>query len=182
MFDKVARMMTLAGILMTGVALAQEPAPPPMAAAMNHVGHGGGPGEHHGPMGMMLPGVTLTMQQKAQMRAIFQAAHHEHVGGRGGEWKQIRGLDQQIGDVLMADGKVDRAKLDDLLKQKDAMMERHRDAWVDTAIKVHDILTPGQLVQARATRAKLTALHEQEQALIHPDKGPDKGDDAPMPE
>ncbi|GAN54105.1 Spy/CpxP family protein refolding chaperone [Tanticharoenia sakaeratensis] len=157
MFAKTVSMLGLLA-LTAAPAFAQGGPPGPG----HHGGPGGGMGGHHGMM-PMLPGVKLTDQQKSQMHAIFEADH----GNGHGDWKQEKAIDSQIGDLLLQGGKIDRARLAGLIHQKDVIEEAHEQAWIDSAIKVHDILTPEQLSDARATRAKLDSLREQMHALMH---------------
>ncbi|AQS87514.1 hypothetical protein A0U93_05700 [Neoasaia chiangmaiensis] len=137
------------------------------------------PHEMHGPHGrMMMPmlaGIDLTKQQREKLHALWKSHH----GDMRASWHRERDLDDQIAAVLMADGTVDRARLTALFQQKDALRAQAEQASIDDAIQVHDILTPQQLAQARATHAKLEGLEQQIHDLLKP---PHDDVDAPQPD
>ncbi|MBM9402986.1 Spy/CpxP family protein refolding chaperone [Gluconacetobacter azotocaptans] len=155
---------TLAGG--TATAMAQDMPPPPPPGGEMHGGfHGRG---MHGGM-MFLAGLKLTPAQHKQLRAIFEGVRKDHKAYRA-DGQQRRALRQQIEDTLMAPGPVDRAKLTALTQQIDALRQKGEAERLDIAVKIHDILTPAQLAQAKARQDRIRALQEQMHQAMMPDQ------------
>ncbi|CAP57036.1 Spy/CpxP family protein refolding chaperone [Gluconacetobacter diazotrophicus] len=167
MFKKTIMAVTVLAGLSGTAAMAQD-APPPDGGMHGEWGHHGPHGGMHGDMGF-LAGLNLTPAQHKQLHAIFAAAHKDHKG----DWQQFHGLHQQIEELLLTPGPVDRAKLTALTQQIDAAHQAEAAERLDIAVKIHDILTPAQLAQAKERADKIHALHEQMRALMKPDQGPD---------
>ncbi|GBQ28496.1 Spy/CpxP family protein refolding chaperone [Gluconacetobacter sacchari] len=167
MFKKTILAVTVLAGLSATVAQAHDMPPP-----------GAGPGFHHGwgqRHGMeMLAGLKLTPAQRTQIHAILEAARK----GRHGDWKQAGALHEQIRDLLLAPGPVDRAKLTSLTQQIEAIYHADAEARLDVAVKIHDILTPAQLADAKAREDKIRSLHEQLRDLMTPPpaEAPEGGD------
>ncbi|WP_122049364.1 Spy/CpxP family protein refolding chaperone [Asaia bogorensis] len=156
------------------IAYAHAPAPVPNGPVPPPPGH----------MGMMMPpplmgmlrGVDLTKEQRDKIHALM----HAHRQDRREAMHQRRDLDTQIGALLLAKGPVDKAKLDGLIKQKEALNAKDEEAMAADAVAIHDVLTPEQLDKARVTQDKLDALEGQIRDLLRPPhvKGAaDKDDD-----
>ncbi|MBB2202900.1 Spy/CpxP family protein refolding chaperone [Gluconacetobacter tumulisoli] len=163
MFRKTILAATVLATLAGGAAAATAqdmPPPPPHGGEM----HGGFPGHGmHGGM-MFLAGLKLTPAQRKQIHAVFEGVHKEHKG----DWQQVRDLHRQIEDILITPGPVDRAKLTGLTQQIDALHQKDEAERLDIAVKIHDILTPAQLTQAKARQDKIRALQEQMHQAMMP--------------
>ncbi|GBQ83568.1 hypothetical protein AA13595_1208 [Gluconacetobacter johannae DSM 13595] len=163
MFRKTILAATVLTTLVGGAAAATAqdmPPPPPHGGEMHGGFHGHG---MHGGM-MFLAGLKLTPAQRKQIHAVFEGAHKD----RKGDWQQVRALHRQIEDILMAPGPVDRAKLTALTQQIDALRQKGEAERLDVAVKIHDILTPAQLTQAKARQDKIRALREQMHQVMKP--------------
>lgn len=143
------------GALAGGSVIAQE-APLPMPLMMH--------GAHRMMMMGLLAGVDLTPEQKAALDAM-QKDNRDTMRAK---MDRMRLIDGQIAAVLMANGPVDRSKLAGLVQQKAALMDEGRQAWIDDAVKVHDLLTPQQLATARSVHEKMESLRSQMHALMTP--------------
>lgn len=179
MFKKTMLAMTVLASLSGGAALAQDMPPGPGIGDYGMGDHGmGGPGMHggfeghgmhggmHGEMAL-LAGLKLTPAQHKQLHEIFQDARHAHKG----DWKQLGDLHRQIEDVLLAPGAVDKAKLTTLTQQIEGLRQAEAARRLDIAVKIHDILTPDQLAQARARVEKIRALRQEMHDVMKPVPG-----------
>jgi periplasmic protein CpxP/Spy len=164
MFKKTILAVTVLAGLSGTVAMAQDMPPPGGGFQGGH-----GPGPHGGPHGELpfLAGLNLTPAQHKQMHAIFATMHKDHKG----EWQQVRGLHEQFEDLLLAPGPVDKTKLAALTQQMESLHQAKDAERLDIAVKIHDILTPAQLAEAKDRADKIRALHEQLHALTAPKGG-----------
>lgn len=164
MFKKTILAVTVLAGLSATVAQAHDMPPPPP-----------GPGFHGGwgaPHGLeILAGLKLTPAQHKQIHAILETARK----GKRGDWKQEGALHEQIRDLLLTPGPVDRAKLTSLTQQIEALHQASIDSRLDVAVKIHDLLTPEQLADAKAREDKIRSLHEQLHELTAPPPPPAKG-------
>ncbi|MFW7267176.1 Spy/CpxP family protein refolding chaperone [Gluconacetobacter sp. Hr-1-5] len=172
MFKKTILAVTVMAGLSATVAHAHDmPQPPP--------GPGPGPGMHGGwgPRGGMdvLAGLKLTPAQHKQIHAILKAARKD----KRADWKQEGALHEQIRDLLLAPGPVDRAKLTSLTQQIETLHQANIDSRLDVAVKIHDILTPAQLADAKAREDKIRSLRDQLDELTAPPPPPPSGKGAP---
>ncbi len=160
MMKKMILTATLIGGLagLSGQALAAHHAPP----------HGGcmpgGPGGFGG-MGMpFLANVQLTSAQHKKLQAILKDEHPDFHA----DMEQEHQLHKQIQELLATPGKVDQARIEGLQQQIATLHQQHEAAHLQTAIRIHDILTADQLNQIRETEEKVDSLHEQLRALTAP--------------
>lgn len=153
---------------------APMPLPPGPMAPPGHMGPMMPP-----PLMGMLHGVDLTKEQRDKIHALM----HGHRAERRDVMHQRFDLDQKISALLMAKGPVDKAKLDALIKQKEALSAKDEEAMAADAVAIHDILTPEQLDKARTTQEKLDALEGQIRDLLRPPhaKGDADKDEADAP-
>lgn len=170
MFKKTILAVTVMAGLSATVAQAHDMPPPPAGPGM----HGG-----WGARGGMevLAGLKLTPAQHKQIHAILQAARK----GKRDDWKQEGALHQQIRDLLLAPGPVDRAKLTSLTQQIETLHQADIDSRLDVAVKIHDVLTPAQLADAKVREDKIRSLRDQLDELTAPPppgNGAPKDDDA----
>ena len=147
--------MLMAVLAAGAVAVGQAHAHPPM----------GGPGAQcHGPGGFpFTQGVDLTAKQKDSIKQIFKSDHDASKALH----KQDHDLHEQVEAVMMAPGKIDQAKLDDLVKQQNDLDARENAARMAVAVKGRDLLTPEQLSAAKARQDKVKGLMEQIHQIQH---------------
>ena len=138
------------------------------AAALGAVGaglapamaqHGGPGGWHHG--SPLLEGVTLTDGQKATLHALMRSEH-----GSNSQHAQLRAVHQQIDTAILSPGSVSEASLQPLVQQETALMQQLEAQRISDELAIRNMLTPAQLAAASSTHAQMTALHEQEHALM----------------
>lgn len=159
MMKKMILAATLVGGLagLSGQALAAHHAP--------HQGPGCFPGGPGGFNGMpFLSNVQLTNAQQKKLKAILNDSHPDFHA----DMEQEHQLHKQIQDLLATPGKVDEAKITSLQQQIETLHQQHEAAHLQTAIRIHDILTADQLNQIRETQDKVASLHEQLRALTAP--------------
>lgn len=168
MMKKMILAAAVAGSLasLSGQALAAHHArqPPP--------GCNGGMGGPGGFGGMpFLGNVQLTAAQHKKLKAILQDSHPDFRADMDKEHQ----LHKQIQDLLATPGKVDESQIVGLQQQITAMHQQHEAARLQTAIRIHDILTTDQLNQIRDTQDKIDSLHQQLRALTAPPPPPEDG-------
>ncbi|GCE83208.1 hypothetical protein MSKU15_1559 [Komagataeibacter diospyri] len=163
MMKKMILAATIVGGMAAGFSgqavAAHHQAPPPGGCGMM-----GGPG---GPGGFGMPflgNVQLTSAQHKKLKAILQDSHPDFRADMDKEHQ----LHKQIQDLLATPGKVDESQIVGLQQQITAMHQQHEAARLQTAIRIHDILTTDQLNQIRETQDKVASLHEQLRALTAP--------------
>ncbi|AHI26028.1 hypothetical protein H845_2098 [Komagataeibacter xylinus E25] len=140
----------------SGQAVAAHHAPPPGGCGMM-----GGPGGFGMPF---LGNVQLTAAQHKKLKAILQDSHPDFHADMDKEHQ----LHKQIQDLLATPGKVDESQIVGLQQQITQIHQQHEAARLQTAIRIHDILTTDQLNQIRETQDKVASLHEQLRALTAP--------------
>ena len=122
--------------------------------------HGGGPGGwHHG--SPLLEGVTLTDDQKTKLHALMKSEH-----GPNSLSAQLRAVHQQIDGAILSNGTVSEASLQPLVQQEVSLMQQVEAQRVSNELAIRNMLTPSQLATASSTHAQMTALHQQEHALM----------------
>ena len=158
MFKKMILAATLVGGfagISAEAAVAATPPPPPSC--------------HGAPGGMpFLAQVNLSKAQRKKIDAILKADHPDFHADMDKE----SGLHHQIQDLLATPGKVDEAQIASLQQQIASIHQAHEAARVQTAIRIHDVLTADQLAQIKATQDKADSLHAQLRALMAPPAPP----------
>ncbi|MBV1832857.1 Spy/CpxP family protein refolding chaperone [Novacetimonas pomaceti] len=136
-------------------AVAAPPAPPPSC--------------HGAPGGMPFLGqVSLTKAQRKKIDAILKADHPDFHA----DMEKESGLHHQIQDLLATPGKVDQAQIVSLQQQIASIHQAHEAERLQTAIRIHDVLTADQLTQIKAAQDKADSLHAQLRALMAPPSPP----------
>jgi Spy/CpxP family protein refolding chaperone len=117
----------------------------------------------HGPGAMgFLHGITLTDEQKAQVKSIEQAS-----------WASLKPLmekmrtahEAQVNKLLGAGTvTVDTLKAD--VAQEESLREQIDAIHTSTMVELRNLLTPEQLAAAASKHAQIEQLHEQEHALM----------------
>ncbi len=122
--------------------------------------HGGGfGGWHQG--SPLLQGVTLTDAQKTKLHALMQSEH-----GSNSLHAQLRAVHEQIDSAILSSGTVSEASLQPLVQQETSLMQQVEAQRVSNELAIRNMLTPSQLATASSTHAQMTALHQQEHALM----------------
>ncbi|MBV1822517.1 periplasmic heavy metal sensor [Komagataeibacter oboediens] len=163
MMKKMILAATIVGGMAAGfsgqaVAAHHHAPPPPPPGGCGMMGGPGGPGGFGMPF---LGNVQLTAAQHKKLKAILQDSHPDFRA----DMEKEHQLHKQIQDLLVVPGKVDEAQIVSLQQQITAIHQQHEAGRLQTAIRIHDILTTDQLNQIRDTQDKVASLHEQLRAL-----------------
>lgn len=163
MMKKMILAAAVAGSLasLSGQALAAHHHAPPPPGGCNG-GMMGGPGGFGGMP--FLGNVQLTAAQHKKLKAILQDSHPDFHA----DMEKEHQIHRQIQDLLATPGKVDESQIVGLQQQITQLHQLHEAARLQTAIRIHDILTTDQLNQIRETQGKIDSLHEQLRALTAP--------------
>jgi len=117
----------------------------------------------HGPGAMgFLHGISLTDEQRAQVKSIEQAS-----------WASLRPLMEKMRtaheaqiNTLLGAGTVTAETLHPAVAQEESLREQIDAIQTSTMIQMRNVLTAAQLAQAASTHAQIEQLHEQEHALV----------------
>ncbi|GAN88263.1 periplasmic heavy metal sensor [Komagataeibacter intermedius] len=165
MMKKMILAATIVGGMAAGFSgqavAAHHHAPPPPPGGCGMMGGPGAPGGFGMPF---LGNVQLTSAQHKKLKAILQDSHPDFRA----DMEKEHQLHKQIQDLLVVPGKVDEAQIVSLQQQITAIHQQHEAGRLQTAIRIHDILTTDQLNQIRDTQDKVASLHEQLRALTAP--------------
>ncbi|WP_086643222.1 Spy/CpxP family protein refolding chaperone [Acetobacter sp. DsW_063] len=143
------------------------------AVAHDHPPMEAGPGPHGPGMGgpgfPMLEGLDLTSKQKSALHDIFKQVHEDKKDARD----QGRDIHEQITNILLTPGAVDKTQLATLQQQEEALHAKEDAARLDVAVKIHDLLTPEQLAKAKARHDQVSALLKQLHDIERPGPQPE---------
>lgn len=117
----------------------------------------------HGPGAMgFLHGISLTDEQRAQVKSIEQAS-----------WASLRPLMEKMRtaheaqiNTLLGAGTVTAETLHPAVAQEESLREQIDAIQTSTMVQMRNVLTAAQLAQAASTHAQIEQLHEQEHALV----------------
>ena len=139
-------------------------------ASSKSTGFGGHMGHHgmHGgmsalgvPLPLLLRTANLTDAQKTQIHAIFQARH----ASRKAEFQQLKAAKEAIAAKYTSTGTVAAADLSGSVSTITQLQAQMTNEQVQDAIAIRNVLTPAQLAQISATKAKLDSIHAEMKAL-----------------
>ena len=139
-------------------------------ASSKSTGFGGHMGHHgmHGgmdalgvPLPLLLKTANLTDAQKTQIHAIFQARH----ASRKAEFQQLKAAKEAIAAKYTSTGTVAAADLSGSVSTITQLQAQMTNEQVQDAIAIRNVLTPAQLAQISATKAKLDSIHAEMKAL-----------------
>ncbi len=139
-------------------------------ASSKSTGFGGHMGHHgmHGgmdalgvPLPLLLKTANLTDAQKTQIHAIFQARH----ASRKAEYQQLKAAKEAIAAKYTSTGTVAAADLSSSVSTITQLQSQMTNEQVQDAIAIRNVLTPAQLAQISATKAKLDQIHAEMKAL-----------------
>jgi Spy/CpxP family protein refolding chaperone len=142
-------------------------------ASSNSGGGGGGPFGHHGfhghgdmdvvgvPLPLLLRTANLTDAQKQQIHAIFQARR----ASRMAEYQQLKAAKEAIATKFTSTGTVAATDLSSSVATITQLQAQMTNEKIQDAVAIRNVLTPAQLAQISATKAKLDSIHAEMKAL-----------------
>src|SRR5271167_4592246 len=131
------------------------------------MGHRGFHGMHGGmdvlgmPLPLLLRAANLTDAQKTQIHAIFEARH----ASRKAEYQQLKAAKEAIAAKYTSTGTVAAADLSGSVSTITQLQSQMTNEQISDAIAIRNVLTPAQLAQISATKAKLDSIHAEMKAL-----------------
>ena len=132
-----------------------------------HMGHGGFHRMHGGmnvlglPLPLLLRTANLTDSQKQQIHAIFEARHVS----RKAEREQLKAAKQAIGAKFLSSGTVAASDMSSSVATITQLQDQMTNEQIQDAVAIRNVLTPAQIAQIAATKAKLDAIHAEMKAL-----------------
>jgi Spy/CpxP family protein refolding chaperone len=132
-----------------------------------HMGHRGFHGMHGGmdtlgvPLPLLLRTANLTDAQKEQIHAIFKARH----ASRKAEMQELRSAKEAIAAKYTSTGTVAASDLASSVTTITQIQDQMTNEQIQDAVAIRNVLTPAQLAQISATKAKLDSIHAEMKAL-----------------
>ncbi len=135
---------------------------------------GGGPMGHHGfrhgggmdvlgvPLPLLLKSANLTDAQKTQIHAIFEARR----ASRKAEFQQLKAAKEAIAAKFTSTGTVAASDLSSSVSTITQLHDQMTNEEIQDAIAIRNVLTPAQLANISATKAKLDSIHAEMKALF----------------
>src|ERR1700685_3424616 len=141
-------------------------------ASSNSGGMGGHMGHHgfrHGgnmdvlglPLPLLLRTANLTDAQKEQIHAIFKARRES----RKAEYAQLKAAKEAIAAKFTSTGTVATIDLSVPVSTITQLHDQMTNEKIQDAVAIRNVLTPAQLAQISATKAKLDSIHAEMKAL-----------------
>ena len=124
-------------------------------------GHGGGMSALGVPLPLLLKSANLTDAQKTQIHAIFKARR----ASRKAEFQQLKAAKQAIAAKFTSTGSVAASDLSSSVSTITQIHDQMTNERIQDAIAIRNVLTPAQLAQISATKAKLDSIHAEMKAL-----------------
>ncbi len=130
---------------------------------MGHHGlrHGGGMSALGVPLPLLLKSANLTDAQKTQIHAIFQARR----ASRKAEYQQLKAAKEAIAAKFTSTGTVAASDLSSSVSTITQLHDQMTNEEIQDAIAIRNVLTPAQLANISATKAKLDSIHAEMKAL-----------------
>jgi Spy/CpxP family protein refolding chaperone len=132
------------------------------------MGHGGFHHMHGGmdvlglPLPLLLKTANLTDAQKQQIHAIFKA----RWASRKAEHQQLKAAREAIAAKFTSTGTVAASDLSSSVSTITQLQDQMTNEQIQDAIAIRNVLTPAQLAQISATKAKLDQIHAEMHALF----------------
>jgi Spy/CpxP family protein refolding chaperone len=132
-----------------------------------HMGHRGFHGMHGGmdvlgmPLPLLLRTANLTDAQKQQIHTIFE----NRRAARKAEIQQLKAAKQAIAAKFLSTGTVAASDLSSSVSTITQIHDQMTNERIQDAIAIRNVLTPAQLAQISATKAKLDQIHSEMKAL-----------------
>jgi Spy/CpxP family protein refolding chaperone len=148
-----------------------------LVAAVAHVASsnsGGGMGHmgHHGmhggtdalgmPLHLLLKTANLTDAQKQQIHQIMKT----RWASRKAEYQQLKAAKEAIATKYASTGTVAASDLSSSVSTITQIQDQMTNEQIQDAIAIRNLLTPAQLTQISATKAKLDQIHAEMHALF----------------
>jgi Spy/CpxP family protein refolding chaperone len=130
-------------------------------------GHMGRHGMHGGmdvlgvPLPLLLKTANLTDAQKQQIHTIFQ----NRRAARQAEYQQLKTAKEAIAAKFTSTGPVAASDLSSPVSTITQLQSQMMNEKIQDAIAIRNVLTPAQLTQIAATKAKLDSIHAEMKAL-----------------
>lgn len=153
--------VVMAVILVVAVAHVASSKSTGFGGHMGHHGMHGGMSALGVPLPLLLRTANLTDAQKTQIHAIFQARH----ASRKAEFQQLKAAKEAIAAKYTSTGTVAAADLSGSVSTITQLQAQMTNEQVQDAIAIRNVLTPAQLAQISATKAKLDSIHAEMKAL-----------------
>ncbi len=138
-----------------------------MGAMGGHMEHRGFHGMHGGmdvlgvPLPLLLKTANLTDAQKQQIHTIFESRH----AARKTEIEQLKAAKEAIAAKFTSTGTVAASDLSSSVATITQLQAQMTNEQIQDAIAIRNVLTPAQLAQISATKAKLDSIHAEMKAL-----------------
>ena len=132
-----------------------------------HMGHRGFHGMHGGmdvlgvPLPLLLRSANLTDAQKQQIHTIFENRRES----RKAEYQQLKAAKEAIAAKFTSTGTVAATDLSVPVTTITQIHDQMMNEQIQDAIAIRNVLTPVQLTQISATKAKLDSIHAEMKAL-----------------
>ena len=132
-----------------------------------HMGRRGFHGMHGGmdalgmPLPLLLRTANLTDAQKQQIHTIFQ----NRRASRKAEYQQLKAAKEAIAAKFTSTGSVAASDLSVPVTTMTQLHDQMMNEQIQDAIAIRNVLTPAQLTQISATKAKLDSIHAEMKAL-----------------
>src|ERR1700674_5845701 len=153
--------------------------------ALSNSGGMGGPmghgGFHHGmhggmdvlgvPLPLLLRTANLTDAQKQQIHTIFE----NRRASRKTEYQQLKAAKEAIAAKFTSTGTVAATDLSVPVTTITQIHDQMMNEQIQDAIAIRNVLTPAQLTQISATKAKLDSIHAEMKALWAQSGSPSSG-------
>ena len=153
--------VVMAVILVVAVAHVASSKSTGFGGHMGHHGMHGGMSALGVPLPLLLKTANLTDAQKTQIHAIFQARH----ASRKAEFQQLKAAKEAIAAKYTSTGTVAAADLSGSVSTITQLQSQMTNERIQDAIAIRNVLTPAQLAQISATKAKLDSIHAEMKAL-----------------
>jgi Spy/CpxP family protein refolding chaperone len=155
--------VVMAVLLVAAVAHVASSSPGGMGGHMGHRGfrHGGGMDMLGMPLPLLLRTANLTDAQKQQIHAIFQARRES----RKAEYQQLKAAKEAIAAKFTSTGTVAATDLSVPVSTITQLHDQMMNEQIQDAVAIRNVLTPAQLAQISATKAKLDSIHAEMKAL-----------------
>jgi Spy/CpxP family protein refolding chaperone len=131
---------------------------------MGHHGMYGGMRGHGSPFMLLLKSANLTDAQKQQVHTIFE----NRRASRKAEFQQLKAAREAIVAKLTSTGPVAAADLSSSVSTITQLRTQMANERIEDVIAIRNLLTPAQLAQVSATKAKLDSIHAEMKALWGP--------------
>jgi Spy/CpxP family protein refolding chaperone len=142
-----------------------------------HMGHRGFHGMHGGmdalgvPLPLLLRTANLTDAQKQQIHTIFE----NRRTSREAEIQQLKAAKEAIATKFTSTGTVAATDLSVPVTTITQIHDQMMNEQIQDAIAIRNVLTPAQLTQISATKAKLDSIHAEMKALWAQSGSPGSG-------